>query len=198
MFQSKECSRFYLKDCQIELYKVYTLPNEESCYFHAILHSFNSSYRENSDEKHRTKLSRQFRNLLAEKLESSDECGTLIYDTLSEGTLRNFSASIPKFKCSNMVKILKKNKSVDNSYHELVCDYISRDIYLISEEEQDIYKFTNDKIYIKNRPSIVLLYSHGDPGHYSLLIEKRNGNYISTFDTNDPLIIHIKSRLLED
>lgn len=195
MTQFKGLTRFVIKEYEGETYKVETLPTEESCYFHAVLYAFNKAYQNNSSTEFRTKLSREFRELLAERLDSSNFDGELIYDTLSEGTLRSFSNSIPKYKRKNLIKLLRQNKSVDHSYHELVCDYIEKDIYIISEDTRELYRLSNEKIYIKNRPSIFILYLEGDPGHYSLLVEKINGRYISCFDVKDKITQHHRKKL---
>lgn len=175
-----------------KIYRISTLGTENSCYFHAILRAYNPTYIENEDVSFRTQMARTLRNLLAEKLDSYTLSGVKIYDTLSQGTFRSYSEAVPEYSLSRMIEMLCGNEQVDHRFQELLCETLDIDIYILDTTSRDVYRLSNEQIYIKNRPSIVLLY---EPGHYSLIGMMDNKKMITVFDPRNDFITAIKQRI---
>lgn len=175
------------------LLKLPTLGTENSCYFHAILQGCNPSYQERKSAEYRTQLARILRNLIAEKLASTTEDGTLSYSKLS---VANFDYE--DYTLKNLISTLKSCEPVDHSFQEIICDILGIDIYLLGEKDWDIYRLANEeKLYIKGRKSVILTYQESSIiGHYSLLGRMgKNGTIQTLFDPNDELVECLKERI---
>lgn len=178
-----------------QIYRLSVLGTENSCYFHAVLSAYNPTYKENSDVTFRTQMARTLRNLLAEKLDSYNVNGKRIYDLLSQGTFRSYSEAVPEYSLTEMLNMLKGNEPVDHRFQELLCDVLDLDIYILNSTTRDVYHVTNEKIYIKDRTSVVLLY---EPGHYSLIGKHENGSMITTFEPDHDFIKAIRQRIFTE
>lgn len=177
-----------------KLNKIHTI-GDGSCYFHAILMAISLDYRE-SDASKRSKLAKQFRIAFSEILTDKDENGVMLYNKLSRGKLEDYSKGVTSATLNNMIKELKSNNPVDNKYHELVSDELSKDIYIIDEITGNIYNLGSKSIYYKNRDSILLLYNEL-MCHFELLSLEDEDGYIRTlFDTNHELINKCKELLI--
>lgn len=178
-----------------QIHRLSVLGTENSCYFHAVLSAFNPTYKENPDVTFKTQMARTLRNLLAEKLDSYNVDGKKIYDLLSQGTFRSYSEAVPEYSLPEMLNILKGNEPVDHRFQELLCDVIDIDIYILNSATRDVYHVTNEKIYIKDRKSVVLLY---EPGHYSLIGKFENGEMITLFNPDHDFIKSIRQRIFTE
>jgi hypothetical protein len=178
-----------------------SVDGDGSCYFHAIAKAFFRPYQlgiMNGVGISRRDIVRNFRNELADRLMSrsipEDPSSPLVYDTLSNGTLREFSNNVKEYSIENMIKELKSNSPVDYVYQELISNEINKDIYILSMVNKDVVKLGNPELYYKNRKSIVLLYS---PGHYELVgIINENNDIRTIFEPSDPFIVRLKERVL--
>lgn len=168
------------------------LGTQNSCYFHAVLRAYNESYIENENVDYRTGMARTLRNLLAEKLDSRNIQGERIYDLLSQGTFKSYSEAVPEYSLDQMISMLTGNEQVDHRFQELLCEVLELDIYMVDGKTRDIYRLCNEEIYIKNRPSVVLIY---EPGHYSLLGRPDEDRVMTKFSPNDELIKALKLRI---
>lgn len=175
-----------------KIYRIETLGTENSCYFHAILQAYNPTYIENKNVTFRTQMTRTLRSLLAEKLDSCTLTGERVYDILSQGTFRSYSEAVPEYSLNKMIELLNKNDPVDHRFQELLCETLNVDIYILDGTTRDVYYLSNEQIYIKNRPSIVLLY---EPGHYSLIGKMEKNTMVTVFDPKSDFIKAIRERL---
>lgn len=176
------------------LVKIPTLGSMNCCYFHAVLQALNQSYIQASTQV-KTELAITFKNLIAEKLESYNLNGVRIYDTLSQGTLEEYSKQVPEYSLENMLSLLRDNEPVDHQFQEIICEIMEVDIYLLAANSRDIYKLCDEeKLYIKNRKSILILY---EEGHYSLVACIRDEQLITVFSPQDPLIQNIRNRIIK-
>lgn len=130
-----------------------------------------------------------------------DENGKLLYyDTLSKGSLREFSAAYPKYKLENLQKELLSNNSVDIIYHEYISNLLNKDIYILDAIQKDVYILPDPELYFKGRDSIVLLWSLD---HYDLVgLEDSRGSNNSSgrnvktyFSANSSFIKYIRNRI---
>lgn len=175
------------------IYKIPTLGSENSCYFHAALSGYNPTYIESKDIRSKTQMARTLRNLLAEKLDSYTVDGQRVYDLLSQGTLKNYAESVPGYSLKEMIAILQGNEQVDHRFQELLCETVGIDVYIIDQSTKEPYRLCNEEIYIKHRPSVVILY---EPGHFSILGRREDdGEFVTKFSPTDEFILAIKKDL---
>lgn len=170
-------------------------PKDGSCLFHAVVAAFHKPYR--SGQVNRGVLIRSLRRDLSLRL--MDHNGDrLIYNTLSGGTLEDQSKSLDRLKISNMISELDSNNWVDNLYNELLSNELDKDIFIVDRDSRDIVIMGNDHLLYKERPSIVLLYSHR-MCHYDLIgIHDSDTGMIDTyFDPRHDYIQKIKLRIKE-
>lgn len=171
-----------------------------SCFFHAIAKSYCEPYitgMRNGKILDRGHFIRGLREDLAKKLSSRinpfDPNSLTYYDTLSRGTLKEFSKQWPPYKLENLKNELIQCQYVDNVYIEFISNQINKDIYLLSMKTHDIY-FTGDdyELLHKGRNSIVILYM---PGHYELVGIEENNKIYTLFKPDHPFIQIIRDRI---
>ena len=161
-----------------------SIPGDMNCFFHSVLRSFCTTYI-NSDNLIRRKIVENIKIKLADHLEHIDKKSCLmIYDTLSKGTLREFSENVTDYSLNNMQKELKTNSAVDNVYIELVSNVFDIDIYIFNLTKEDIYLTGTDfNLYYKERNSIFIGYiepfGENSVGHFEVIGLKNNGNIMS-------------------
>lgn len=178
-----------------------------NCFFHSILRSFNKSYINAKSWKDRYIMVKTLRNAAADVLDEKDSTGVSYYNSLSLGSLEEFSKAYPNASREYMQKELRSDRSVDNIYHELISNTLNLDIYFIDTNTRDVYTTTSHvELLYKGRRSILVcitqtrkgkdLISQPDTiGHYDVG-GLRVGDTIHTlFDPNDPLIKNIRQRL---
>jgi len=179
------------------------VPPDGSCFFHAILLAFYKQYQNQSEDGvpiSRSKLVKDFRHdlslRLGENIDLVDPSSPIVYDTLSRGTLRDFSKDMQEYSLSSMQKELDSDSPIDNAYHEFISNEVRKDIYILDNEKQDVYITGSDlDILYKGRPSIVLLYI---PGHFELVgIRNSDGSISTYFDSEHPFIQRLNERLHE-
>lgn len=159
-----------------------------SCFFHCILLSYYIPYRESSKSV-RKQMAKKLREDLAHYLPNK-------YNIISNGVL---SSKSKEFGCSleTMKKELSGEGFVGNLYNEYISDILNIDIYVISKKTGDLYTMGTDiNLIIKNRNSIVLIYSE-DMAHYSLLGIEQNNDLATLFSPEHPFIENIKKRYNE-
>jgi hypothetical protein len=160
------------------------------CFFHCILNSVNQQYGSLSN-KDKVVKAIELREYLAEKLESKTN-GTMLYDTLSRGNLREMSASMPEYSLENMKRVLCSHQWVDNLFNELTSNVLNIDIYILDGQRQDLYIVgDDDEIFFKGRCSVVLYYKSG---HYKLIGARERGKVTDFFHYNHPLVRALKAR----
>lgn len=164
------------------LVKLDTLPTENSCFFHAILQSFHIGYRNSTSIMEKTLLTRSLRNTLAKTLQTIDESGKTVYETLSNGKLKEFAEEIKgetdEYTMNAMIKTLESCSMITDAFLELVSNALEIDIYVLNENTLDIYYQTNEDVLLyKGRNSIVISWKNN---HYST-IGIRNGDKITTY-----------------
>lgn len=171
-----------------------------SCFFHSVLNAVFVEYREitslpTQEERERKirELVFEFRSGLAERLEQKDKDGKTVYSRLSRGSLEEFSKTNPKYTLENLLNELRSTSDVDYVYFELVSDSVNIDIYVIDENSKKPYKIGDNELLIKNRPSIVLLFSGN---HYDLVgVRTSSGEFQTIFDPKHPFIQKLKTTL---
>ena len=123
----------------------------------------------------------------------------MIYDTLSKGTLREFSENVTDYSLNNMQKELKTNSAVDNVYIELVSNVFDIDIYIFNLTKEDIYLTGTDfNLYYKERNSIFIGYiepfGENSVGHFEVIGLKNNGNINTFFRHDHSFVKYIRNR----
>jgi hypothetical protein len=160
-----------------------------TCFFHSILLATNDVYY-SSSEATRKDIAYDYRKYLGNRLSYIEKNGISVYDTLSRGTLKEFSKVVPEYSIDNLKSLLYNTaKSVGQEVIELVSNDKNIDIYII--DNKGMYYYLGDRdIYYKNRKSVVLFYTEG---HYDLLVYKYGDTYKRLFNPDDDFIIKIKS-----
>lgn len=171
-----------------------SIPGDGSCFFHAILRSFNRRYIEAETKEERKKYSRLFRDVLANLLEKKDKSGKMLYDTVLGGNLREFSKAVPSYSLKEMQKELRGNGAVGDMYQALISEQFNKDIYIIDLKREDVYTTGSDLATLyKKRDSIIIGYR---PGHFEVIgVRKTNGVISTFFKPNHRLVVKIYSRL---
>ena len=164
-----------------------------SCFFHCIADSFYGPYQKGTIN--RAQYVRQMRKELSLILPSKNQDGRVWYDTLSKGTLNEFSKNVPEFSLQNMIALLDSSDYVDNRYNEFISNVLNKDIYILDNSRKDVYMIPgDDDILYKNRESIVILYLPKKK-HYDL-VGVVEGNVLRTlFRPEHPLILKIRDRM---
>lgn len=192
-----------------------------SCFFHAVLRSFNREYiRANTNDK-RQQLTQLFRSGIALSLEELDSSGVSEYDKLGGGSYAEYNKAVSgvidektgnciveenRYSLKGLQKELLSNSFVDHAYIEIISNHINKDIYLISASTGDIYTTGTDlNLLYKHRDSIVILYT---TNHYDIIGIKRISNvtipdicntgdiiFDCLFDPDHELIQSIRRRL---
>jgi hypothetical protein len=184
--------------------RIYT-EGDGSCFFHAILNAFFKPYITGITGEgvslNKSEYIKNFRKDLSYKLDDYANDGDKIwYDVLARGQLRDLSKDLPQLSLTNMKATLDSSSSVDHTFNEFVSNIISKDIYLLDFEKQDVYITGDDSdILHKDRKSIVVLYM---PGHYELVgvmrVSSKGLLVIQTlFNHDDDFINTIKQRMKE-
>ena len=167
-----------------------------SCFFHCIADAFYEPYQ--MGQKNKKDFVSNLRKELSILLSSKNNKGIKWYDTLSRGTLAEFSKNVTSFSLASMVSILDSNEFVDNRFNEFVSNIFNKDIYIINYETMDIYITGNDDdILYKNRDSIVLIWYNKN--HYDLAGIMQKEDVIiklkTLFEFDHPFISIIRNRV---
>lgn len=180
--------------------RIYTI-GDGSCLFHAIISSFFTPYNKGilyGVPLDRRKFVAKFRSELADKLTQKLSTGRTWYESLSRGELSKSAKLNPEVSLAAMQSELRSSSAVDNKYNELLSEILNKDIYVLHDDNEDLYFLgisATDVLY-KNRDSIVILYSERTH-HYELvgIKDPMSGDITTLFGYNDPFIINIHSRL---
>lgn len=183
-----------------------TALGEQNCFFHSVLRAFNRYYIEAKSWNDRRSMARIVRNNLADALGEKDARGIVYYDTLSRGTLRNFSKYYPRVKLEALQAELRSDSPVDNVYHEIMSELLNKDIYFVDMQTGDVYLTSSDlDLLYKGRQSICIAVIQSkrskdtemmkDPvDHFDVLgVEGEDGIIYTLFEPRHPLI-----RMLQD
>lgn len=177
----------------------FQVPADGSCLFHSLLFAYNQNYRlEGQNGRFVSwreivkKLRQELSNLLASPIDPLVPSSRRYYDIIARGHLEEISKSSPQYTLKNMQKTLDSNAQIDDMYLEFIADALDKDIYILSEEKQDIYLTGKEDLYQKGRSSIVLLYGHD---HYTL-IGNINGDSVTKtlFNPKEDFITRLKIR----
>lgn len=170
------------------LYQIKIL-GDGSCFFHAILRSFNREYIRSTSNIERQRLAKLLRSGIALALEEKDSFGVMEYDKLGGGSYARFNEAVSgainektgkciiekdKYSLKGLQNELLSDGFVDHAYIEILSNHCNKDIYLISALTGDVYTTGTDlNLLYKHRDSIIILYS-GD--HYDLIGTKKIAN----------------------
>ena len=124
-----------------------------------------------------------------------EEVGTTptYYETLSRGSLKEFSSVYPKYSLNNLQRELISNNSVDSVYHEYISNLLNKDIYILDSATHDVYILPDSEIYYKGRDSIVLIWVNGD--HFDLVGLNTDKGLKTYFNKNSDFIRSIRRRI---
>lgn len=166
-----------------------------SCFFHALCRACYMAYI--LEKFDRRKIVMNLRRNLAKRLGKNsnklDPTSPLVYDMLSRGNLRKIAKDLPQYSLENMQNELLKGGSIDYIFHEFISNELEKDIYILDATKRDVYIIGNeDDILYKDRPSIVLLYNRN---HYDLVGIRMKEQIHTLFSYDDPFIQTIRDRL---
>ena len=175
------------------LVKIETI-GDGSCLFHAILRAYGLDYFNTKNIHARQLYAKQLRHELADLLiKINPYTGRSYYDSLHNGTLREFSENVKEYSLYNMYNELRSNSAVGNVYHELISNYLNLDIYLIDILKGDVYPTTSDlNCLYKNRNSIFIAVV---PGHFEVIGVKDACGSIGTHFGQHPFVDTVRKRL---
>jgi len=145
-----------------------------SCFFHAVLRSFNLKYIRSNSTNKRQKYVQDLREALAIALEEVDpQTGLKEYDKLGGGSYAEYNKAVSgainsnNYSLEGLQKELRSSNPVDHVYIEILSNHLNKDIYIINALTKDLYTTGSDiNLLYKNRDSIVIYYS---PGHYDII-----------------------------
>jgi hypothetical protein len=159
-------------DFKMTLSLIKVIP-DGSCFFHAVLRSFNVSYIRSNSKSQRQIYVQNLRKALAHALEEIDPTtGLREYDKLGGGSYNEYnkavsSAGINNYSLEGLQRELLSSDPVDHVYIEILSNHLNKDIYIINSITKDLYTTGTDlKLLYRNRDSIVIYYS---PGHYDII-----------------------------
>lgn len=183
------------------------VPSDGNCFFHAIFQAFYKPYRTGylkGKPLNKSHFVKSFRVELADRLDKpvdpNDAKSPILYDTLSEGQLKEFAKVVSDFSLENMKKLLRGSYSLGQEILELISIFLDKDIFIVNASTSDIYIANIEHLAIKGRNSIVLHYHPSDIsdelGHYSLLgIRSPSGELNTYFVPDHSFVQHLKTRL---
>lgn len=170
-----------------------TSKKDGSCYFHALLQAFHPEYR-SGQSYYQEDIVKNLRNDLAMRIDEPvnifDPSGPTNYDLLFSDDVREKAKEDPMLNIASLRKALLDGHRFDGVIHKYISDQILKDIYIISDETEDIIPTSGN--YYQNRYSIVLF---SIQGHYELIGLRINGIIRTHFSPQDPFIQLLKSRL---
>ena len=182
--------RFKIKNLDYEFVKISAI-GDGSCMFHSILQCFNKTYINSSDED-KTKIVRQLRqdlsNILDEKI-GEDIC----YNQLSRGELKEISKYVPEVSLKNMKKSLSSREWGDVRFLELISNVLDLNIFIVFDKTKDLYILGDEKIYIKDRDSIII-YNNSNV-HFDSVGLVSNNKIRTLFSYEDDVIKKLRSKL---
>ena len=169
-----------------------------SCLLHALAMAYFVPYRTQSlDDRpvSRRQIVRQLRSELANKLASPSDPlnpdGPSKFDLLGRGKVKDFGHE--DYTLQALVKLLHSDDCLGSEIIEYVSNELDKDIYLLEKEKADVYVLGDDNdIYIKDRDSIVLLYTSG---HYELVGLLEKGQMTTHFAPDSPFIQMLRQRI---
>lgn len=162
-----------------------------SCFFHAIVNAFSTTYGLMTRAKKGTFI-KELREELSKELPTC-------YDKLSRGKLKQSSQDYPRYSLESMQKELCSSHSTDNIFQEYLSETFEKDIYILDNETKDVYITGNDdEILYKSRPSVVILYLTNQNHFETIGINVGDSDHpkIETyFSPMSPFIMKIKQRM---
>jgi hypothetical protein len=190
----------------------YSVPGDNSCFFHCILLSHFIPYRKNGVEYRlndkgetirysfrfsRTDYCANFRIQVANSLydKRRDQNGFIVkkYDLLAGGNIKDFAKNIPFYQLDNLhAAICNYKYCVGEEILEIISDVIEQNIFILNYEKEDIYNGIIKSYYREEWPSIVLLY-YPTPeddsyiGHYNLI------GIPKTINNTNLIVTHFKN-----
>lgn len=182
--------RFKIKNLDYEFVKIGAI-GDGSCMFHSILQCFNKTYINSSDED-KTKIVRQLRqdlsNILDEKI-GEDIC----YNQLSRGELKEIAKYVPEVSLKNMKRSLSSREWGDVRFLELISNVLDLNIFIVFDKTKDLYILGDEKIYIKDRDSIII-YNNSNV-HFDSVGLVSNNKIRTLFSYEDDVIKKLRSKL---
>jgi len=182
--------RFKIKNLDYEFVKISAI-GDGSCMFHSILQCFNKTYINSSDED-KTKIVRQLRqdlsNILDEKI-GEDIC----YNQLSRGELKEIAKYVPEVSLKNMKRSLSSREWGDVRFLELISNVLDLNIFIVFDKTKDLYILGDEKIYIKDRDSIII-YNNSNV-HFDSVGLVSNNKIRTLFSYEDDVIKKLRSKL---
>ena len=176
-------NRFKIESLPYNFITIDTI-GDGSCLLHAILFSFNRSYR-NSNYLSRINMVHDLRRNLAEVLEEQENDKTY-YQNLSRGEIEELSKFLGDMKLSNMKKHLCSSRWLNIFYLELISNQLNIDIIIINEKNRKIYQTGDKELLLRNRNTVLINYIE-DAHFESIGIETSDG--ISTFFSPNSKVI---------
>ena len=176
-------NRFKIESLPYNFVTIDTI-GDGSCLLHAILFSFNRSYR-NGNYLSRIKMVHGLRRNLAEVLEEQENDKTY-YQNLSRGEIEEISKFLGDMKLDNMKRHLCSSKWLNIFYLELISNQLNIDIIIINEKNRKIYETGDNELLLKNRNTVLINYIE-DAHFESIGLETYEG--ISTFFSSDSQVI---------
>lgn len=172
----------------------YSTPKDGSCLIHALLMAYNQSYRterQGNQVVSRKSIVRTLRdelaNLLASPVNPLDPQGSHYYDVLGRGNLSQAAQLDPQYSLIKMQATLRSTStSIDYMFLEFIATILNKDIYILDAVKRDVYMTSDEELYQKGRPSIVVLYR---TGHYELIGLQDSNNVVTTLFMPDSAFI---------
>lgn len=182
--------RFKIKKLDYEFQKIGAI-GDGSCMFHAILQCFNKTYINSSTEQKINivmQLRQDLSNILDEKI-GEDIC----YNQLSRGELKEIAKYVPEVSLKNMKRSLSSREWGDVRFLELLSNILNLNIFIVFDKTKDLYNLGDEKIYIKDRDSIII-YNNSNV-HFDSVGLVSNGKIRTLFSYEDDVIKKLRSKL---
>lgn len=165
------------------------VPGDGNCFFHSVMLGCVKSYIDRPQD--RICMANALRRELAQYLVSRLPNGEIVYDTLSRGELREYAKVVPEYSMENMVALLLSRACVGLEVLEITCNLLDVNIILWNHVQKDIYRHGDKELLFRpERSTVVVLY---EPGHYSLLGLRLEGQVYTHFSHTNALVRHLNS-----
>lgn len=169
----------------------YRVPGDNNCFFHSLMLAFDRNYRTANDAQTRFNIVMAIRRYIANQLPS-------MYHKLSRGHLESYAANVEEYQLDRLKQRIQNRECVGLEAIELTSILLDINIVILDINTLDVYRTGDyELLHRKGNHYVVLLYDE-ERVHYELCGLSTDKGIITYFNENNPLIKHIRGRLLRN
>ena len=176
--------------------------SDGSCFVHSVLNAYLKVYQTNPDVKFRKEFVKNFRRDLSHTLRFPDPNNPdkIRYETAADGQFANLYAEQllglkfedvfgqkVDFSIEGLEKRFDSSDYLGDEVYSYVADLLNINVYVMRLTSKDLYPHLNTG---EGKKSIII---SGNGYHFETIGVERNGLYQTFFESDDPLILKIRS-----